>query len=275
MARCLAWCDLSKIQIADIEKCKDRKSLEQFLSKVLDLPKYDSDIRQGILLDLYLGVLRFATSLALDPERMSTLFSLVKVNHFKAVKEHLTLEKSFAYFKKLLLEHSVQRPPYSVSLFSFQAVKDITDWVIDTYYRHYKLYQYAFTERFTLDVKETSILVETPPTLVPLADALNSRKWAEHEEELARQAAEQHAQEQADAEAAAEAARLAALDEEYQNAIPDEISARVHKVLEEKMALLKEEMEAQFKQQEENLLEKISALENQGKRPDSKGTSKK
>jgi hypothetical protein len=28
-----------------------------------------------------------------------------------------------------------------VSLFSFQGMKDITDWVIDTYYRHYKLYQ--------------------------------------------------------------------------------------------------------------------------------------
>jgi hypothetical protein len=51
---------------------------------------------------------------------------------------------------------------------------------------------------------------------------------------------------------------LAALDEEYQNAIPDEISARVHKVLEEKMALLKEEMEAQFKHQVQMMMMIIS-----------------
>eukprot|EP00959_Pyramimonas_sp_CCMP1952_P006227 130267-Pyramimonas_sp.AAC.1 len=51
------------------------------------------------------------------------------------------------------------------------------------------------------------------------------------------------------AEEAAEVARQAALADEYQNAIPDEIHERVTQVLEEKMSAMKVEMEAQFKQQ--------------------------
>jgi hypothetical protein len=51
------------------------------------------------------------------------------------------MERSFAFFKQLLLRHSVQRPPYSVGLFSFQELKAITEWMMDSYYRHYKLYQ--------------------------------------------------------------------------------------------------------------------------------------
>jgi hypothetical protein len=57
------------------------------------------------------------------------------------VSERLTLERSFEFFKELLLRHSVQRPPFSVGLFSFQEMKAITEWMMDSYYRHYKLYQ--------------------------------------------------------------------------------------------------------------------------------------
>mmetsp|Transcript_18083 Transcript_18083/g.39546 ORF Transcript_18083/g.39546 Transcript_18083/m.39546 type:complete len:214 (+) Transcript_18083:120-761(+) len=210
----------------------------------------------------------------MDAERKSAFFSIVKVNHFKAVEERLTLEKSFAYFKQILLQHSVQRPPYSIGMFSFQGVKDMTDWMIDTYFRHYKLYQYAFTQRFTLDLSEVPPLLETCPALVPLDSALNSRKWQEHLDELARQQAEQEEQERVASEEAAEAARQAALAEEYQNAIPDEIHDRVQKVLEEKMAAMKVEMETQFKQQEESLLERITILENGGERPASRASKK-
>lgn len=51
------------------------------------------------------------------------------------------MERSFEFFKELLLRHSVQRPPFSVGLFSFQEMKAITEWMMDSYYRHYKLYQ--------------------------------------------------------------------------------------------------------------------------------------
>ena len=41
----------------------------------------------------------------------------------------------------LLLTHSVQRPPHSVGIFSRLESEQITQFVLDTYYRHFKLYR--------------------------------------------------------------------------------------------------------------------------------------
>lgn len=49
--------------------------------------------------------------------------------------------------QNLLLAHSVQRPPYSIGLFSHSEFQRILTWALDSYYRHYKLYQYAYTNR--------------------------------------------------------------------------------------------------------------------------------
>ena len=57
------------------------------------------------------------------------------------------VDLSFQYCKDLLLAHSVQRPPYSIGLFTLPEMKALLSWMLDTYYRHYKLYMYAFTDR--------------------------------------------------------------------------------------------------------------------------------
>jgi hypothetical protein len=59
----------------------------------------------------------------------------------------MTASNAFSLFKDLLLAHSVQRPPRSIGLFSLQEFRAILDWGLDTYFRHYTLYQYAFTKR--------------------------------------------------------------------------------------------------------------------------------
>jgi len=238
-----------------------RSNLEQYMAKLLGLPNHAEDLRQGILMDLYLETIRYGKAAGFPADRMSAFFSIVKVNHFQATDERLTMEKSFQYFKDLLLRHSVHRPPYSIGLFSFQEIKAITDHMIDTYYRHYKLYQYAFTKRYTLDFKEPPPLVEVMPELVPLAEGMSSRKWQEYQDELQKVEAEKREQEEKAAAAAAEEKAEQERLAEYMSAIPDEIFAQVQKVFEEKMVDVRADMENQFKTQEENLLNKISALE--------------
>jgi len=41
----------------------------------------------------------------------------------------------------------VQRPPFSIDLFGANEVRKIVEYVINTYFRHFKLYKYAFTPR--------------------------------------------------------------------------------------------------------------------------------
>lgn len=44
-----------------------------------------------------------------DDERLSVLFGLVKEVHNASVKQRVTVERSFAFFKDTLLNHSVHR----------------------------------------------------------------------------------------------------------------------------------------------------------------------
>ena len=48
-------------------------------------------------------------------------------------------------FKELLLRHAIQRPPHSLAVFNLQDVKDIDEFALDTFYRHYDMYKYALT----------------------------------------------------------------------------------------------------------------------------------
>ena len=61
--------------------------------------------------------------------------------------------------QELLVKHSVERPPYSSSVFSLAQVKDIAEYVLSTYFKHFKLYKYAFTKRVRLDL----IFSKEPP----------------------------------------------------------------------------------------------------------------
>jgi hypothetical protein len=39
------------------------------------------------------------------------------------------------------------RPPFSIGVFAQHETRAVLQWFISSYYRHYKLYQYAFTDR--------------------------------------------------------------------------------------------------------------------------------
>lgn len=43
----------------------------------------------------------------------------------------LAVDKSYALFKSTLLRHSVQRPPYSVGVFTLAEIKSINDYVLN------------------------------------------------------------------------------------------------------------------------------------------------
>ncbi len=86
--------------------------------------------------------------LELNDDKLSCLVSVVKKIHTRSTQDRLPVDKSFTLFKDTLLRHSVQRPPAGVGVFTQSEFKRILEWGLDTYYRHYKLYQYAFTDRW-------------------------------------------------------------------------------------------------------------------------------
>lgn len=194
-------------------------------------------------------------------EKASTLVAIVKAVHTKAVGEIMTVENSFGFFKTLALQNSVHRPPYSLGIFTFAEMKKMTEYVLRTYYRHYKLYQYAFTNLVRMDIEPVKPFLETPEAFASLGMAIPEEEWNAKQEELARAAEEAKAKEAEEKAAAEEAEREARLTAEYEAAIPEEVTSKVEEVLAKSLAQMKEELQTKFAEQEEALLAKIAALE--------------
>jgi hypothetical protein len=67
----------------------------------------------------------------------------------------------------ILLTHAVQRPPHSIGIFSRREANLITQFVLDTYYRHFKLYRYAFTMRHIKNIDVRTSWLELPCDAFP------------------------------------------------------------------------------------------------------------
>ncbi|KAG2437565.1 hypothetical protein HYH02_011207 [Chlamydomonas schloesseri] len=265
MAKNLVWRDLSSAQLESIRHPHPKKGLtgRDLLAKYTGLADYQTNPKTAIHLDLYVHTLQFGDSLKFKDDKLSGLFSIVKLVHHRSIDEQLPMERSFLLFKELLLAHSVQRPPYSVGLFSFMEMQKVMDWMLDSYYRHYKLYMYSYTNRVTLSATSMhpSDCVELAPELPPLLEALTQEQHEAILTEEGRKREQEAAAAAAAAAEAAEAERQARLREEYEAAIPEEVKDRVASAVEKELARLQKVMEEQFAAQTAALMAKIATLE--------------
>merc|ERR1712094_31518 len=70
----------------------------------------------------------------------------------ESVEKKLLASDAFNVFKQWILKHSVERPPWSVGIFSHDDVKEITSYVHNTFVRHYQLYMYVYMIHCDIDV---------------------------------------------------------------------------------------------------------------------------
>jgi Flagellar C1a complex subunit C1a-32 len=75
------------------------------------------------------------------------MLGLLLESHITSVAQRLPVQASFERFKEGLLNHSVHRPPFSMGVFSARDAQAVLAWALEGYFRHYALYQYAFTSR--------------------------------------------------------------------------------------------------------------------------------
>lgn len=151
-----SWTDLS---LADSEllllASNDTASLRRALSHLLhsrhkELPSSLVHIE----LDLYAYALLFAASHRFTAEQTSAFFTILKSLHELCVSSpYDNLHDALQFFKQLLLRFSVNRPPFSSCLYSIAEASAITDYLLSTYFKFFKLYKYCFTKKVQLDVK--------------------------------------------------------------------------------------------------------------------------
>lgn len=137
----LTFTDLSRQELDDLRPLSaalQKKRLRKIM-RVDRLTGFEADI----ILDFHFQNLRWATQHGMEPDQISTFVSIMKKVLDEVWYDRMEMTDSFESFKVYLLMHSVHRPPYSTGIFNSGEVAKITDYVLNTFFRHFKLYQYV------------------------------------------------------------------------------------------------------------------------------------
>lgn len=149
------WKDLS---YSECERLLDASSGHDHIKATLeDIWKIDVAMETSsqalITTDLYAYGVIFARKNNYSPIQLSTLISILKRVHEACICTPFdNLDVTMKMFQELMVKHSVQRPPHSTCVFNIAQVKAITDYVLTTYIKHFKLYKYAFTKKVRLSL---------------------------------------------------------------------------------------------------------------------------
>lgn len=158
----LYFSDVTEDDLSKAAGATTKEEVKELLQRCMQIDQAEGFHTES-LADMHYHNYAFCMSRDFTPEKTSTFLSIMKLVLEEAVKRRLVVDEAFNVFKDWLLKHSVERPPWSVGIFTFEDVKAITEYVHDTFLRHYKLYLYAFMTHRDLTFKVDDSVVEVAP----------------------------------------------------------------------------------------------------------------
>ncbi|XP_074641739.1 cilia- and flagella-associated protein 119-like [Tubulanus polymorphus] len=243
------WQDLCVNDLDGLEAVESPERIKQIFAEIFKIEDAGSNLKSDILLDLYFYTLKFSRDNDFSKEQTSAFFSMIKRTHEICTETPFAnVDQCFSHFREMLLCHSVKRPPYSIDLYSAEEVKKITEYVINTYFRHYKMYKYVFTPlvRLDLSIQYTGMPV-TPPS-----------------SEVGDQDAEQNVEEQPEETTVEVEESSEKPDETEESDEPNaakELRAMIKSHLEDEIKKLRLSVDDKMKQSEEVLTKKLATVE--------------
>ncbi|CAG5115840.1 unnamed protein product, partial [Candidula unifasciata] len=159
------WTDLSISAIDRLNESSSSDHVKQVLADIFMLDDHRTDSRSAIVMDLFFYTLQFAKREQFSRDKTSAFFSIIKRIFEMCIETPFdNKDLTHDYFKDLLICHSVQRPPYSLALFSATNVMRISQHALNTFFRHFDMYKYTFTPEVSLDLAlKYSEMPPTPP----------------------------------------------------------------------------------------------------------------
>ena len=62
-------------------------------------------------------------------------------------------DNSFKFFKEILIRHTLFRPPHSIKVFSLDELKSISNFFLNSFYKHYDLYFFILTPNIDVEIR--------------------------------------------------------------------------------------------------------------------------
>jgi len=147
----LYFTDVSEEDMSRITAAASKAEVKQLLKGCMKIDQAEG-FRTEILADMHYHNYGFCGAHGFTAIKSSTFLSIMKLVLEEAVGRRLTASEAFDVFKDWLLKHSVERPPWSVGVFTFDDVKAVMDYVHNTFFRHYRLYMYVYMTRCDLGI---------------------------------------------------------------------------------------------------------------------------
>ncbi|XP_047636017.1 cilia- and flagella-associated protein 119 isoform X3 [Phacochoerus africanus] len=246
--RICIWKYLDIHSMQRLEKTTNVEEMREVLAELLGLSRPKQNLRDAITLDLFSHILIFCRQQGFSLEQTSTACALLQDLHKACIATPLgNVEECYRYFTSVLFCHGVRE----------EQLLALADYVVNTYFRHFKLYKYVFTPQVRLDLSLTYMGLQ-PPRLWP-EDETEKEEGEEVEEPAA---SPQEEEPEAGVQPEQEPSQLSIL-RTY-------IKTQVNKELEQLQKLVEERLKAS----EERLSSKLTALERPLQPPPGKGKNK-
>lgn len=160
----VTFTDVSREDYEALRAADNRQQVRQQLAHSLRVNEEDG-FHAVILLDFHYANYLFCLGHHFNAEKTSTVLSIQKVVYESSIalqrernsdgKQKLLVNREVSYdlFRSLVLKHSCQRPPYAIGIFSAEECRIFTEYFRQTFFHHYKMYQYAYQSRYEVDIR--------------------------------------------------------------------------------------------------------------------------
>ncbi|XP_015757989.1 PREDICTED: uncharacterized protein C10orf107 homolog isoform X3 [Acropora digitifera] len=270
----LAWKVLTEEQTQSMKELTVHE-LEVKLAEVLLIENYHISLPEACILDYYVAGFWFAKEQNFTLQQISAFFTLLKVMLDNIKEKQFSLVNNIQKFRLLLAGIGVENCSQNGGLecFDVNQAKLITDYFIDSFFQHYKLYQFLFTQEPQEEVVLSELTVEVPPLATlpfppPLDEGMTEEMWREHLM-TPPQAPEVDKQEEGEMnihETEAHSGELTNPDSETIDDLlasiePQQLKSLVNKAADEVLGNFKAEVETRLRERETFLLGKMGKLQ--------------
>ena len=161
----LVWTDLNEDECINLTSTTNKSKQRELLIKYMSLNKSKNmnPHKVNIYIEIYMNILSFAIKNKYSSAKISTLISLIKkVHEYCSVNPNLSInmQNAYKYFEYELLKHCVDRPPFSIAIFSHIDIANIADYFIEYYFKNLNMYQYVFNVKHDLKLNINGALQE-------------------------------------------------------------------------------------------------------------------
>ncbi|XP_078269366.1 ciliary-associated calcium-binding coiled-coil protein 1 [Rhinoraja longicauda] len=175
----LAWKFISSSQMSDLVPLTVDLAQKAF-AEILQLKQYQHCMKEGIILDYYVSGFMWAKEQAFTTLQISAFMTLLNVILENINDKHLPLLENLKELKKLMTDVSRARSDKSrgVEFFSVDQSKAIINYMKNSVFQHYRLYEFLFHHTPDLKILDTQLEVEVIKSADPLPSPLEeSLSW--------------------------------------------------------------------------------------------------